>query len=773
MNVWSRQPTERSVASDGRIFRPTGGPLFAPDDDEPLPDVEEEWAWHTRRGRRRANLPHVAPQPDHEDGGNARGAGMPTSRTPDVRIDATAHQGDAGTDSADAASPAAPRTRSGASDATTTPREAAFAFALQHLGLRDAARQDTARLAVALAATTGEDCLAAAFALRGGFDETATVMSLANAPSPARPPFGDDAYFAAIARWLGCTYDPGDDLARRIGREPKAMMRETGAMIRFQSNGRILAAMSPAPEWLPGIASAICRNPALRDRLIVVPPKAIVGALGLDGPTAVRGRIDPLHDVPADEAADIVITTPQRIALGGTAGAVLAVLALVPSIAIPILTTLLTIILVAYALSRGLAVVAPVERALPRRTLKTAELPIYTVLIPLYKEDAGMAHLVRGLKRLDYPAERLDIQFLVEADDAKTQSAIRREAATLRCRMTIVPPGVPRTKPRALNAGLRQARGELVTIYDAEDRPDPRQLRVAAETFAAAPPELAAVQARLTIDHLGDNWLTTMFAVEYACLFDHVMPMLASKRLLILLGGTSNHFRRKPLVEAGGWDPYNVTEDADLSIRLARRGYRIAMIDSDTWEEAPLEAGVWIKQRSRWFKGYIQTWLVHNRRPLVTLRELGLRDCLVMHLSIVGALAAGLAHIAFLVQLALAAVGLAPVFAGALWLVALQGGAAVLGYGVSVWLGCRSVVKNGELRIRRRALLWFPVYWFLMGCAVVLAFHDIVRRPHHWRKTTHGVAARPARSAKGAAAAAANAPPAARRVFGRPTGEAA
>lgn len=655
--------------------------------------------------------------------------------------------------------------------ASLSPREAAFAFGARRL-LPDGSRARDERLAGALSATAAEDCLDAAFAPADCFDPT-TFIALAHAVAPS-PPFGDDDYYAAIARWLGCAYDRGDDLARRIGREPpQAMVRENGAVIRFQSGGRGLVAISPAPEWLPELARSICRNPALLDRLLIVPPQAIVGTLGLDGPMAVRGRIDPLHDVPANESANVVITAAQRIVLGGMAGGAIALFALLPSIAVPVATSLLTIVLVAYALSRGLAVLAPLARALPRRTLKTAELPIYTVLIPLYKEDAGMAHLVRGLKRLDYPAERLDIQFLVEADDAVTQNAVRREATTLRCRMTIVPPGVPRTKPRALNVGLRQARGELVTIYDAEDRPDPRQLRVAAETFAAAPPDLAVVQARLTIDHLGDNWLTTMFAVEYACLFDHILPMLARKELLILLGGTSNHFRRAALVEAGGWDPYNVTEDADLSIRLARRGYRIAMIDSDTWEEAPLEAGVWIKQRSRWFKGYIQTWLVHNRRPLVTLRELGLRNCLVMHLSIVGALAAGVAHIAFLFQLALAAMGIVPVFAGAVWLVALQGGAAILGYGVSVWLGFRSVEKIGEVRIRRRALLWFPVYWFLMGCAVILAFHDIVRRPHHWRKTTHGVAARPARSAKVGGPAGANAASAARGVFGRPTREAA
>jgi cellulose synthase/poly-beta-1,6-N-acetylglucosamine synthase-like glycosyltransferase len=671
------------------------------------------------------------------------------------------------------ADPPRPRADTRPAASPLSPREAAFAFGLRSLVIGRASHRTDLRLAVALAATTPADCLDASFALNDAV-APAEYVRLAHGGERPRPPFGDGAYYEAIARWLGAPYDGGEDLARRFGRErPHAMVRETGAVIRFVSNGRALVAISPAPEWLPELARAICRNPALLDRLLVVPPQAIVGALGLDGPTAVRGRIEPLHDVPAAESADVVITPVQRITAGAAVGALTAAFAVVPAVAVPVATTVLTLILVAYAVSRGLAAFTAVERSQPRRPLRTAELPVYTVLVPLYKEDAGMAHLVRSLKRLDYPAEKLDIQFLVEADDAITQKAIRREATTLRCRMTICPPGVPRTKPRALNVGLRQARGELVTIYDAEDRPDPRQLRVAAETFAAAPPDLAAVQARLSIDHLDDNWLTTMFAVEYACLFDHVMPMLAKRRLLILLGGTSNHFRRRALVAVGGWDPYNVTEDADLSIRLARRGYRIAMIDSDTWEEAPIAIGAWLKQRSRWFKGYIQTWLVHNRRPLATVRELGLANAAVMHLSIVGALAAGVAHIAFLVQLLFAAVGLVPVFSGAFWLVAVQAGAAAIGYGMSVTLGVRSVVKNGAVRIRRRELVYLPVYWFLMGCAVLIAVHDIVRRPHHWRKTTHGVAVRPARTARTAAAGGAIASAAARKALLRPGRDAA
>jgi cellulose synthase/poly-beta-1,6-N-acetylglucosamine synthase-like glycosyltransferase len=376
--------------------------------------------------------------------------------------------------------------------------------------------------------------------------------------------------------------------------------------------------------------------------------------------------------------------------------------------------------------------------------LRAAELPEYTILVPLYREAEELPHLVDALQRLDYPAEKLDIQFLVEAADTATRRAVIRHAWHLPCRVTVVPPGIPRTKPRALNVGLRQARGSIVTIFDAEDRPDPGQLRLAAETFAAAPPELAALQARLSIDHSADNWLTRMFAIEYACQFDHILPMVTSRGGLVLLGGTSNHFRTEALVRAGGWDPYNVTEDADLSVRLRRFGYRIATIDSETHEEAPVTIGAWLNQRSRWFKGYMQTWLVHNRHPLRLVREIGWRDTMLMHLFIVGALTAAAAHLVFVVQLALTVAGAAPLlFGGSAALSALQLAAFAAGYGASFALGVVSVRSRGDPRLNMRLVLWFPVYWLLMGCALVQAVYDLARRPHHWRKTTHGIAIRP------------------------------
>ena len=178
----------------------------------------------------------------------------------------------------------------------------------------------------------------------------------------------------------------------------------------------------------------------------------------------------------------------------------------------------------------------------------------------------------------------------------------------------------PRTKPKALNYALPLARGEYVVIYDAEDRPEPGHLRQALRAFRAGPSNLAAVQARLNLYNTNlyntkENWLTRQFTIEYCALFDGLLPALDRLRLPIPLGGTSNHFRASALRWLMAWDPFNVTEDADLGIRLARYGYRCRMLGSTTYEEAPARPMSWLKQRTRWLKGYMQTWRVHMNHP--------------------------------------------------------------------------------------------------------------------------------------------------------------
>ncbi len=280
-------------------------------------------------------------------------------------------------------------------------------------------------------------------------------------------------------------------------------------------------------------------------------------------------------------------------------------------------------------------------------------LPTFSVLIPLYREVAVIPALVDAVARLDYPRDRLEILFITEADAQATRRALLGAQLLSHMRIVTVPNGQPKTKPRALNYALQDARGVLVVVFDAEDIPDAEQLRRAAEAFVAGGPRLACVQARLVVSNPDDSFLSRQFTLEYAALFRGLLPALDYLRLPIPLGGSSNHFRRDVLLKSGGWDPFNVTEDADLGIRLARLGYEVSVINSETMEEAPVTWRSWRGQRTRWIKGWMQTYLVHMRRPVRLWRDLGAWKFTGFHVTICAMLVSMLAHPWFYVVAAL------------------------------------------------------------------------------------------------------------------------
>ncbi|MBB3903067.1 glycosyltransferase family 2 protein [Methylobacterium brachythecii] len=257
------------------------------------------------------------------------------------------------------------------------------------------------------------------------------------------------------------------------------------------------------------------------------------------------------------------------------------------------------------------------------RLLNDAALPTYTVLVALYREASVVEQLVGSLKSLDYPAAKLDIKLLLEADDVETAEALRSIALPPWFEIVTAPPGLPRTKPRALNIALPLARGRYLVVYDAEDVIERQQLKLAATLFARAPKTTACLQGRLVIDNYKDGWLTRLFAIEYSALFDVLGPALAAWRMPTPLGGTTTHFRTRVLCELRGWDAWNVTEDADLGMRLALAGYHVGDLPSDTKEEGLRLVKPWLRQRTRWMKGFLQTSFTHLRNPAETAGRLG------------------------------------------------------------------------------------------------------------------------------------------------------
>jgi glycosyltransferase XagB len=322
------------------------------------------------------------------------------------------------------------------------------------------------------------------------------------------------------------------------------------------------------------------------------------------------------------------------------------------------------------------------------------------------------------------------------------QAAVARLALPPQFEIIVVPAGRPQTKPRALCYALPFCRGDLLTIYDAEDIPEPDQLEKAARAFANAGPELACLQAQLTFFNPNENWLTRQFTAEYAMLFGRLLPALADHRLPLPLGGTSNHFRTAALRAVGAWDPFNVTEDADLGLRLSRHGYETGTLDSLTYEEANTRLPNWMRQRARWLKGFLATWLVHMRDPIRLMRELGPAGFWIAQAMTIGVFASALLHpicLAATIVLAMAYPGL-PEQAG-LVLVAIAGLnllVFVAGYGLAIYL-TRDALRRRGIFGWRGTLATMPVYWLLASGAAWLALWQFMVAPFHWNKTVHGL----------------------------------
>ncbi|MBC8051011.1 MAG: glycosyltransferase [Chitinophagales bacterium] len=331
---------------------------------------------------------------------------------------------------------------------------------------------------------------------------------------------------------------------------------------------------------------------------------------------------------------------------------------------------------------------------------------------------------------------------MLESDDREMIAAVARTPLQGNVDVIVVPSSHPQTKPKALNYALQFATGDYVVVFDAEDQPDRDQLRKAATMFASLPPQVVCLQARLVYHNHSENWLSKQFAIEYASLFGGVLPMLDAMALPLPLGGTSNHFRIEALRGVGAWDAFNVTEDADLGMRLYRAGLRCKTLDSNTWEEAACQPMNWLKQRSRWLKGWMQTYGVHMRRPVRAWRELGWRGFIAFQGHFASVILSALAHP--LVYVLLIADGVnghvlrAPEsFLGEQFMLLAAFNFAA-GYFCTLGLGLATLKARGLSKLIPH-LVFVPLYWMLISVAAYRALYQLITAPFHWDKTDHGV----------------------------------
>lgn len=461
---------------------------------------------------------------------------------------------------------------------------------------------------------------------------------------------------------------------------------------------------------------------------------------------ALSRAINGLRDDDPMRSASVPLLGWQRWALWATLATVLGCVIAAPMTTAVVMVGLCTAAYVFTMIDRvllfrdGLASRPIVVTDDEARAVPEDELPTYTVLVPAYDEPEVVANLIAAIEGLDYPADKLQVLLLLEADDEATINAAKSIADSDVITTLLVPPAQPRTKPKACNFGLYYATGEIVTIYDAEDLPESLQLRRVAVAFSRLTEDVACIQAELAYHNGKQNMLTGWFTAEYALWFGFLLPGFMRRNSPIPLGGTSNHLRRSVLDEIGAWDPFNVTEDADLGLRIAGSGYRTAIIDSRTMEEANSDPVNWVRQRSRWYKGYLQTWLVHMRRPLTLYHTIGLRSFIRFNFVMAGTPIVAVLNLIFWLITVLWFLG-QPTLIGAVfpWYIYFPALCAlVLGNFATIYMNLITLCEDDRPDLLGPALT-VPLFWLMMSIAATKGLYQLIRRPSYWEKTFHGL----------------------------------
>jgi len=554
----------------------------------------------------------------------------------------------------------------------------------------------------------------------------------------------EQVYYAAMARLLGLPFMeeiPPDQIMDRTALD---VLLQRPAILRLHAPDKApLTAIAPEARYLADLAERLVHHPMLKAALVVTPASSIRRSVWQAGATRrVASVSNALFDENPQHSARIVMTGRQGFVAGALlTGSATALLLASGPVAL-VLHVLLSSLYFAAMILRLRAFFRPRRRdILPETLITDTPLPVYTILVALYREAPVAGQLIAALERLDWPRSRLDIKLVCEADDHETIEAIRMLRPGPHMEIVVVPPGGPRTKPKALLYALAGTRGDYLAVYDAEDRPHPGQLKEAYARFRQAAPDVACLQAPLVITNMRDSCISTVFALEYAALFRALLPLLARYRLPLPLGGTSNHFRTAALRAAGGWDPYNVTEDADLGMRLYRLGYRSETIRRHTFEDAPTKARVWIGQRTRWFKGWLQTWLVVMRDPGRARREMGTGAFVVFQLLIGGMLISSLGHPAIFVFVITSAVAMLQSPAESIHpLKNLLFGVDAMNifgsYTIFLGLGVSAMIEY-ERRLLGWRWLAIPAYWMMVSYAAWRAAFELKAKPFFWNKTPH------------------------------------
>lgn len=551
-----------------------------------------------------------------------------------------------------------------------------------------------------------------------------------------------ETYFRQLAIDLGVEYCSAID-PQRIVKEaspPVFRLGRTAQLCCRHKDGGLVIYTAPDSVSEALIAETIHRHPAKKATFRIVEPATVQAALEqIKSEQIATAASANLYLRSPHMSAKFTLVSWQAFLLGVFSLGIPMAFALWPVTAFAVLHILVMItfmiaVAIRFAAFKGLV---RGRHAPPAYVSDERSFPIYSVLVALHKEAAVAAQIVKAMSCLDWPQSRLEVFYICEEGDLETREALARLRLPASHRILAVPPIGPRTKPKALNFGLAQCSGDLVVIYDAEDRPDPLQLREAWQRFCIEGDDVACLQAPLLVTNTGQGWLSNLFAAEYACHFQGLLPFLDRQGAPLPLGGTSNHFRRTALDAVGGWDPHNVTEDADLGIRLSRNGYRCSVIWRPTLEDAPTNLSDWIPQRTRWIKGWMQTFLVHNRQIPQIMKNIGFKNLVLFEILMTSFIFSPLLYFISIMSFTIIYSKNRELFGFFPDLLFVDLMVFIGGHLVQCALTAASWRRAYGTRVPLSAALTFPFYWLLGNYAAWRAVWKLIRSPFEWEKTRH------------------------------------
>lgn len=552
----------------------------------------------------------------------------------------------------------------------------------------------------------------------------------------------EQTYFRCLAKHLGVPFLERDDIGEVFFRR-----RDSAAAL--------------LPSFIVRAATTVSAQ-----QIVIAPSPRLVGALekivinsnskdvfALTAPSILRSVVTKeLEDeLTQDAIKHLIVQDPSSSAKSGAdawQGAIFVLLLLLitafstitPSataLGVHLMTTSFFLACVSLRLFAA-STARPAKFATINRTPDKTK-PTYSIMIALLDEAAVVPDLIRAMLKLQWPRAKLEIKLVCEADDSATIAALEAEDLDPRFEIIKVPVSEPRTKPKALCYALGFTTGRYVTVYDAEDRPHPEQLLEAYEALEGGGERLDCVQAPLTAANAERSFWTALFHFEYAGLFRGLLPWLARNNYPIMLGGTSNHFRRAALLAVGNWDPYNVTEDADLGLRIWRKGYQTGMITRPTLEDAPVDFKVWLPQRTRWFKGWMQTWIVQSRRPLELGATMSWPAFFVTHTFLTGTIVSAILHPLVVAKALLLTMWIITNSSENLWITWLaifDWLTIILSYCAFAWLCWKCADTSTNRRLGAKLMLT-PIYWMAISIAAWRGLFQLIRDPFYWEKTPH------------------------------------